>query len=161
MRTIALLAFLASPFLLASCMKDAEDAGRSLGLVTPCGADGARLEGQVGGSAFCASAQLLAVGDGASVMVTGIALGGASLVIQFDSLAVGQQAVTEASNGMLYTEAGSMYTVMPQQPGLLTITHADTAARILKAAFEAVLHNEMSGQARAVQGSLEVTWQPQ
>jgi hypothetical protein len=153
------LYFLLAAALLTACLKDSEDLARDTGLLpSTCGNDGARLQAQVNGSDYCAGAQVLATGDGSSVVVTGVSLTGTSLVIQVDSLATGTQAITEASNGILFMENGSSYVVAPQQPGAITITLVDTAAHALKAQFNAVLYNELNGTSRSLQGNLDVVW---
>ncbi|MBK9175128.1 MAG: hypothetical protein IPM46_02090 [Flavobacteriales bacterium] len=153
------LAALSAIILLGSCLKDTEELAQDTGLLpSSCGSTGARLQATVGGSSYCANGQLIATGDGSSVLITGISLAGTTLIVQVDSLGTGIQAITEASNGLLYMENGNTYVVQPSEPGVLTITEADTTARILKASFSANLRNEMSGISRSVQGELDVVW---
>lgn len=145
--------------LLASCLKDSEDLAQQAGLLPEsCGSAGARLQATIGGSSYCASGHVQAVGDAHGVVVTGVSLAGVTLIVQLDSVALGTQAITEAANGILYMENGTAYTVLPGQSGALTITAADTAAHALKAGFSATLGNELSGQTRAIQGDLDVIW---
>lgn len=145
--------------LFTGCMKDSEDLAQQAGILpSTCGSAGARLQATVGSSSYCASGQVQATGDGHSVMVTGFNLTGATLIVQVDSLALGTQPITEASNGLLYMENGNTYVMQPGHSGSLTITTADTVARSLRAAFAATLWNELSGQTRAVQGDLDVVW---
>lgn len=145
--------------LLTACMKDSEDLAQQAGLLpATCGSAGARLQATVSGGSYCANGQVNAVGDGHSVVVTGLSLSGATLIVQVDSLALGTQAITEASNGLLFMENGNTYVMLPGQTGSLTITAVDTTARALKASFSATLGNEMSGVNRAIQGDLDVIW---
>ncbi len=144
---------------LTACMKDAEDVAQDSGVLpSTCGSPGNRLQATVDGGSYCANGQVVATGDGASVVVTGVSLLGTTLILQIDSLSIGTQAITEASNGLLYLENGTSYVVMPTEAGSITITEADTSARTLKAHFNATLRNEMSGAARQVQGQVDVAW---
>lgn len=157
MRTITLITGCA--LLLAGCMKDTEELAQDMGVLpSTCGSAGARMQATIDGSSYCATGQVIATSDGSSAVVTGVSLLGTTLVLQLDSLGLGTQAMTEASNGLLYMENGTSYTIMSPDQGSLSITHVDTVARALKADFEAVLRNEMSGATRAVQGSLDVVW---
>jgi hypothetical protein len=149
--------FLAIALVLASCAKD--ELAREVGLVpATCGTDGARLSATVNGSSYCASAQLVATGDSTTVIVTGVDLSGSTLVLQFDTLAVGTHVVTEAANGLLYMHNGTGFVVGPGQTGTLQITAHDASAHRLKAHFEAVLFNEASGTTRSVEGEVDVTY---
>ena len=159
MNTLPLLAIALLTAGLVSCAKDTEDLAQSAGILpSTCGSDGARVQATVDGNSYCGNAQVLATGDEGSVMVTGIDLLGNTLVIQLDSLALGQQAITDATNGLLYMASGTPYVVEPGNPGTLTITQVDTSARTVKADFDAMLRNEMSGNARHVVGSLDVVY---
>lgn len=156
-RHIALLVTVLA--LLTSCMKDSDRLPQQAGsLPATCGSAGARLQATVNGGSYCASGQVTAVGDGHSVVVTGLSLSGATLIVQVDSLALGTQAITEASNDLLFMENGNTYVMLPGQTGSITITAVDTTARVLKASFSATLGNEMSGVNRAIQGDLDVIW---
>lgn len=154
------LAYLAlASIVLSSCLKDTEELAQDTGLLpSGCGSNGARVQASVDGASYCAGAQVLATGDGQSVIVTGVGLTGTTLIIQIDSLATGTQPMTEASNGLLYMENGSSFIIMPDQPGSISVTQLDTAARTIKATFDATVHNEMSGGSRAIVGSLDVQW---
>lgn len=160
MRIIQALPIIAIGILfLTSCEKDTEERAQDAGILpTTCGSDGARLQATVDGSSYCGSAQLIAMGEDSTVIVTGIDLTGNTLVVQADELVVGEQVVTDASNGVMYMQGNTPYVVMPNDPGTLTITQADTTAHVLKASFNVPLHNEMSGGTRAVQGTLDVVY---
>lgn len=157
--SISTLATLSAVILLSSCLKDTEELAQDTGLLpSTCGSAGARLQATIGSGSYCANGQLIATGDGSSVMITGIGLSGSTLIVQVDSLGIGVQAITEATNGLLYMENGNSYTINPIEPGTLHITEADTAARVLKASFSANLRNDMSGITRNVNGELDVVW---
>jgi hypothetical protein len=144
---------------LTACQKETQELAQDAGLLpSTCGQAGARVQATIDGNSYCGNAQVLATGDEGSVMVTGIDLLGNTLVIQLDSLALGQQAITDATNGLLYMASGTPYVVEPGNPGTLTITQVDTSARTVKADFDAMLRNEMSGNARHVVGSLDVVY---
>lgn len=153
------IAFCSLSLLLAACAKEAEDLAQDSGVLpSSCGSAGARLQATIGGASYCANGQVIATGDGASVVVTGVSLLGTTLIVQIDSVATGAFTVTEAANSLLYMENGTSYTLLPPDAGTITITHADTLARSLKADFSATLRNEMSGASRSVQGQLDVVW---
>ena len=114
----ALLFVIALPF--QSCVKDTAEIAQEVGLLPAgCGSDGARLQATVGGSSYCATAQLLAVGGEGSVMLTGVDLSGNTLILQLDTLGVGTHAITEASNSMLYMQTGSSFVSGPDSEGTL------------------------------------------
>jgi hypothetical protein len=92
--------------------------------------------------------------------VTGVDMLGNTLVLQVDTLGVGTHAVTEAENSILYMQTGTSYTAMGDEAGTLTITAIDTVARHLAATFDVTLHNDVSGAARAITGSVDVTYTP-
>ena len=153
------LALLVVAMLATACTKESEDIALTTGILpSTCGALGARLQATISGDAYCANGQVLATGDGLSVIVTGVSISGSTLVLQVDSIGLGTQFITEASNGLLYMESGSSYVVLPGQVGSITVTQADTSARVLKASFTANLGNEMSGQSVALQGDVDVIW---
>lgn len=144
---------------LVSCAKDTTEIAQDTGILpSTCGSDGARIEATVDGNSYCGSAQVIATGEESTVIVTGVDLTGNTLIVQADSLAIGVHEVTDANNGILYMAASTPYVIMPGDPGTLTITQVDTTAHVLKASFEAQLHNEMSGAVRQVQGSLDVVY---
>jgi len=143
----------------SSCAKETMDVAQDIGLLpSGCGTDGARFQASVAGSDYCASAQLLATGDGSSVIVTGIDLAGSTLILQLDTLGVGNHAMNEANNGVLYMQAGTTYTIAPNVSGVLTISAHDPATRTLKASFNVPVYNEMNGVSKQVQGDVEVTY---
>lgn len=161
MRTsqLAFFLFFAVIGCLTACVKDTDDLAQALGVIpNGCGTDGARFQATVDGNSYCASAQVFATGEGFSVMVTGVDLAGNTLVLQADSIAVGQQEMTAASNGLLYMESGTTYVMLPGNTGTLNINEADTTAHILKATFDAIIHNDASGAARHVEASLDVVY---
>lgn len=159
MNTLPLLAIALLTAGLVSCAKDTEDLAQSAGILpSTCGSDGARVQATVDGNSYCGNAQVLATGDEGTVIVTGVDLLGNTLIIQADSLVVGTQAITEATNGVMYMHSGTPYVVQQGQPGTLHITQVDTVAHILKADFDVLLRNEMSGASHAVQGSLDVVY---
>ena len=125
------LLFLALALPLCSCTKDTRDIAQELGL-TPaaCGKDDNRLlQASFDGSSYCADVQLAAIGDGTSVIITGVALSGNTLVLQLDTLAEGTHAITEASNGVLLVRPDGSWTVSGEQQGSLTIDHHDQIGR--------------------------------
>ncbi len=148
--------------LLTSCMKDQQEVAQEVGLLpSGCGADGARLEASVDGNGYCADMQLIATGSEGSVIVTGVDLAGNTLVIQFDELAVGEHAITEIGNGVLYMQLGLAYIVAPGTAGTLHITSHDTEAHRLMASFDVSLFNETNGVTRVVSGELDVIYTEQ
>lgn len=159
MRINSSLGLLVLALSFSSCAKETLDVAQDIGLVpNGCGSDGARFQASVAGSDYCASAQIIATGDGSSVIVTGIDLVGNTLVLQVDTLAIGAHAMNEANNGVLYMQAGTTYTIAPDVSGLLTISSHDPATRTLKATFDVPVFNEMNGVSKQVQGDVEVTY---
>lgn len=155
MRAPLFFTLLIAAFTLQSCAKEAQD----LGIVpNTCGTDGARLQASFNGSSFCPTAQLIAVGDSSSVIVTGVDLTGNTLIIQLDTLAAGDHPMTEASNGVLYMHIGKSFTIAPGSTGSLNISSFDAQTRRIKATFQAPLFNEESGETRQLQGELDVTY---
>ncbi len=144
---------------LTACEKDTTEVAQDVGVLPQgCGSDGARLQATVDGNTYCASAQVLAVGEGFSVTVTGVDLTGNTIILQADSIGVGTQPITEANNGILLMENGTTFVMLPGNLGTLHITEADTSARVFKATFDVNLQNDVSGQSRAVQGSVDVVY---
>jgi hypothetical protein len=144
---------------LASCAKDSVDVAQDLGFLSiTCGSDGARVQASVDGDSYCANAQIIATGDGASVIVTGVALSGGTLVLQLDTLAVGEHAMTEAMNGVLYMHLGTSYTIAPGGQGTLSILIHNAGSRRLKATFSTPVFNELNGLTKQVQGEVDVTY---
>jgi hypothetical protein len=145
--------------LLTGCAKESLDVAQDVGLLpSTCGSDGARLQATTGEGAFCASAQILAVGDESSVTISGFDLTGTSIVLQVDSLGVGSRPMTEAQNGLLYMRSGTSYTNGPNTEGTLTIEIHDAATRRLKGAFQSSLINIQNGTEQSVQGQFDVTY---
>lgn len=125
-----------------------------------CGSDGARVQASVGGSDWCANASVIGLGDGSSVTITGINLLGGTLVIQLDSLATGPQAITEATNSLMYMNLSLPYTPRNNDPGVLTIAELDTAAHRVKGSFEVTLHADGAGS-KELQGAFDVSYTQQ
>jgi hypothetical protein len=145
--------------MLSACAKDTADLAQDVGLLpTSCGSDGMRLQATTAEGAFCASGQVLAMGEEGSVLISGFDLTGTSIVLQVDTLGVGQHAITEAQNGLLYMRSGTSYTNGPSAVGTLTIESHDAASRRLKGGFQSTLINVASGQQQSVQGQFDVTY---
>ena len=145
--------------LLTGCAKESLDVAQDVGLLpSTCGSDGARLQVTTGDGVFCASAQILAVGDESSVTISGFDLTGTSIVLQVDSLAAGRQPMTEAQNGLLYMRSGVSYTNGPATQGTLTIESHDAATRRLKGSFQSEVINVQNGTEQNVQGQFDVTY---
>lgn len=158
-RTVSALALAAT--CLTACVKDEKEVAEDLGIVpSTCGSDGARLQATVEGSSYCATAQLIAVGDPSSVLVTGVDMLGSTLILQVDTLGVGTHTVSEAENSVLYMQTGTSYTAVGEDAGTITITAIDTVAHHLAATFDVTLHNEVSAAARTITGSVDVTYSP-
>ena len=105
---------------LVACMKEQRQVAQDLGLLPEgCGSEGMRMEASINGSAFCPDMQLVAVGDDASVIITGVDIAGNTLVLQVEALEVGEHAITEAVNGVLFMQVGMTYTVPPGVEGVL------------------------------------------
>jgi hypothetical protein len=151
---VVLLALLAT-----GCAKDALDAAQDAGLLpSTCGTEGARLQADAGGEAFCARAQVVAMGDGASVMISGFDLSGTSLVVQVDMSDVGSHPINQSSNAILYTQAGAVFGAGADTAGELVIELHDEAARRIRGTFDAGLINVQNGEVRSVRGSFDVTY---
>jgi hypothetical protein len=125
-----------------------------------CGSSGARVEATIDGSDWCANASVLAIGDGGTVMITGINALGTTLVLQVDSIGLGPQPITEASNALMYLSLGLPYTPLNSDPGQLIIATLDTAARRITGAFEVTLHAD-GGGSRPVSGAFDVQYTQQ
>lgn len=146
-------------FMATGCAKQAQDIAQDLGLIpNECGVNGSRVSANFSGDAYCANAQVIATGDGSSIMVTGIDLSGATLVIQLDTLAMGQHPIDEARNAVLYSSMGSTWTVPAGAGGQLNIEAHDAQARRLKASFSAPVQDALSGTPRTLEGTLEVSY---
>jgi hypothetical protein len=150
---------LATTLLLTACVKDTKEIAQEVGLLPAgCGSAGARLQVNEGGNTFCADMQLMATGDGSSVIITGVDLGANSVVLQVDDLAVGEHPMTEAANGVMYMLTGVAYTVAAGAEGTLNILEHDAENRRLRATFNAPVFNELNGINRQLQGQVEVTY---
>jgi hypothetical protein len=159
MRPLHSLSLAIIALLFIGCAKDATDVAQDLGVIpSSCGTDGARLQANTGEGTFCASAQVLAVGDGTSAMISGFDLTGSSIVLQLDTLGVGVHAITEAENALLYMQNGASFATGQNTTGELTIQQHDAASRRLKGSFEADLINAQNGVVRTVSGSFDVTY---
>lgn len=159
MRHANLLLFCVCIATLSACVKAGKEVAEELGIIpSGCGADGARVQATVDGASFCADGQIVAVSDGTSANVSGIGLLGNTLTMQLDTLAPGTYAISEAENAILYLATGTPYVSMGDSAGALTIIAHDETAHTLKASFEATLRNEMSGAAKPVYASVEVTY---
>jgi hypothetical protein len=155
----AFIALLIVPITFIACAKETEEAAQSAGVLpATCGSDGHRFQATIDAVNYCGNAQVLATGDSTSVIVTGVDLLGNTIVVQADSLVTGQQAITMTSNGALLIQNGNTYNQTPDHPGTLTITQLDTAAHVLKASFDVMLHNEMIGNYRHVVGNVDVIY---
>jgi len=154
-----LLPFVLLTALSTGCAKDAAEVAQEVGLLpSTCGTDGARLQADAGGGAFCARAQVVAMGDGATVMISGFDLTGTSLVVQVDMPDVGSHPIDQASNAILYTHAGAVFGAGADTAGELVIELHDEAARRIRGRFEAELINVQNGEVRSVRGSFDVTY---
>ncbi len=154
-----LLPFVLLTALSTGCAKDAAEVAQEVGLLpSTCGTDGARLQADVGGGAFCARAQVVAMGDGASVMISGFDLSGTSLVVQVDMPDVGSHPINPSSNAILYTQAGAVFGVGTDTAGELVVELHDASARRIKGTFDAGLMNVQNGEVRSLRGSFDVTY---
>ncbi len=154
-----LLPFVLLTALSMGCAKDAAEVAREVGVLpSTCGTDGARLQANAGGDEFCASAQVVAIGDGASVMVSGFDLTGTSLVVQVDMPDAGTHTIEQSSNPILYTHAGAVFGAGADPAGELVIELHDETARRIKGSFDADLINVQNGEVRNVRGSFDVAY---
>lgn len=158
MRTLKLVPIVLPMILLFSCVKAGKEVAEELGLApSTCGTDGARVQVEVDEDSFCADAHISAISDGTSAMVTGVGLLGSSFSIQFDTLAIGTHTVSEASNAVMYANAGTPFVSVGDEAGTVTIEQYDASTGRLKAHFHATVFNEMNGNSRALSGSVDVT----
>lgn len=142
-----------------SCVKDTAEVAQEVGLLPAgCGSEGARLQATVGGTSYCATAQLLAVGGEGSVILTGVDLSGSTLILQLDTLGVGMHAITEANNSMLYMQTGTSFVSGPDSDGTLVIEQHDASTRRLKGTFSTPLLNDVHGETRQAEGQFDVTY---
>ena len=145
--------------LLAGCAKDVTEIAQDLGLLPPgCGTAEAHMQATVGDASFCATLQLSAVGDGSSVIVTGVDMAGTTLMLQVDDPAPGVHPITEAANAVLCLQAGATFTVAPGTEGQLTVLAHDTAAHRFTGNFTVLLTNEQDGGTRALSGDVAVQY---
>lgn len=159
MRRTNLIIVVVSIATLTACAKAGKEVAEELGLVeATCGADGARIQANIGGNEFCADGTIVAVCDGTSATVTGIGLLGNTLTLQMDSVVVGTHVISEGANAMLFLSAGTPYVTVGDSAGRLVILEHTPADRRLKAEFECTVFNEMNGQVRPISGSVDVTY---
>jgi hypothetical protein len=156
---LSFVSITAAVVVLSACQK--EDDPLSAVTNDTCGQDGARMEATIGGGSFCANASLIAQANDGTLMITGVSLTEGSLVISIDSMAVGTQALTEASNGALYTSIGGSYTVAQNDPGTITISFLDAAAHRAKGTCSVPLHLNGEGQVKQLEATFDVTWTEQ
>lgn len=142
-------------FAMAACVK--EDTVADLVSNGSCGTDGARMEATVGGADWCASGTVVANGSGTSAIITGISLTGGTLVLEVDSIGLGDQVITEADNGVLFTSIEGSYTVPQNGHGTLTISSFDPTNGRLKGSLDIGLRLNGEGLAKQVLGSFDVT----
>ena len=147
------IAFVA--LVMASCAK--EDTVADLVSNGSCGTDGARMEATIGSADWCASGTVVANGSGGSAIITGISLTGGTLVLQVDSIGSGDQPITEADNGVLFTSIEGSYTVPQNGHGTLAITSFDPTSGRLKGSVDIGLRLNGDGLAKQVLGSFDVT----
>ncbi|MCB0765764.1 MAG: hypothetical protein KDB95_00995 [Flavobacteriales bacterium] len=158
MRHSKLLLFVIPMVLLFSCVKAGKEVAEELGIVpSTCGSDGARVQVDVDGSAFCADAHITAVSDGTSAIVTGVGILGSTFSIQLDTLGIGTHTISEATNTVMYMNAGTPFVSVGDDAGTVTIDLYDASTGRLKAHFEASVFNEMSGSSKSLSGSVDVT----
>ncbi len=122
-----------------------------------CGSSGARVEATVDGSDWCANASVIGVGDGSTVIITGINAGGGTLILQIDSLGTGPQVINEGSNAMMFMQLSLPFTPLNSDPGQLVIATLDTAARRVTGHFEVTLHAD-GGGSKPVSGAFDVQY---
>lgn len=145
--------------LLAGCAKDAAETAQDMGLLPEgCGMANARLQATVDNASFCASLQLTAVGDGSSLIVTGVNAAGTTLVLQVDDVLPGVHPITAASNGILYMQAGVSYTVASGTEGQFTVLVHDTATHRFEGSFDVLLTNDQNGATRQLSGDVVVSY---
>jgi len=158
MRPIPFFLFGISILALTSCAKVGKEVAEEIGLIPEsCGSDGARIQLDIAGTAFCANANITAISDGTSASITGVSLLGNTFSIQVDSIASGTQRISEASNAVLFMSAGTPYVSVGDSAGWLTIDGYDASTHRLTAQFQARVFNEMNGQSKTIGGSVDVT----
>ncbi|HPF89170.1 MAG: hypothetical protein H6590_01460 [Flavobacteriales bacterium] len=158
MRYPTLLPIVLPIVLMCSCTKAGKEVAEELGIVpSTCGSDGARVQVEVDGSSFCADAHISAIADGTSAMVTGVGILGSTFSIQLDTLGVGTHTISEASNAVMYANAGTPFVSVGDEAGTVTIEQYDPATGRLKAHFHATVFNEMNGNSKSLNGAVDVT----
>lgn len=158
-RTNQLIGVMAVFTCMVACTKEEADLAQSTGILpATCGTAGARLQATVDGASFCATAQLIAMGDESSVMVTGVDVTGNTILLQVDTLATGVFSISALENAMVYMHTGTNFAVDPAHPGSLTITHYNADEHTIKAAFAVTLLNELDGATRTLDGDFDVTY---
>jgi hypothetical protein len=153
------LGSLALLFVLCSCQKEEDPISPVIN--DTCGQDGARMQATIGGGSFCANASLIAQANDGTLMISGVSLTEGSLVLSIDSMAVGTQALTEASNGALYTSMGGSYTVAQNDPGTITISSLDAGSHRAKGTCSVPLHLNGEGEVKQLEATFDVTWTEQ
>jgi hypothetical protein len=155
-----LMARLSSFFVLTaivaiSCVKENPVAD----LVTggSCGSDGARMQATVAASDWCANATVSAVGSGTSAILTGVSLTGGTIVLNIDSLALGDQPINEAANGLLFTSLEGSFTVPQDGHGTLSVTSYDPTSGRLKGTADIGLRLNGEGTTKHILASFDVT----
>jgi hypothetical protein len=141
---------------LCACQKEEDPIDAVTG--DACGQEGARVQATVGGSSFCANASVIAQSNGSTLMITGVSLTDGSLMLSIDSMAVGTQPITEASNGALYTGIGGSYTVAQNDSGTVTISTLDAGAHRAKGTCSVPLRLNGEGELKQLEASFDVTW---
>ena len=158
-RTLHQLGVIALFTCLVACTKEEEDLAQSTGILpSTCGTAGARLQATIDGASFCATAQLIAMGDESSVMVTGVDVTGNTIIFQVDTLTTGVFPISDLENAMVYMHAGTNFAIDLAHPGSLTITDYNATAHTMKAGFAVTLLNELDGSTRTLDGDFDVTY---
>ena len=159
MRHMNIILLIATIATLTACAKAGKEVAEELGIVpSSCGSDGARVQATIDGDSFCADGHIMAVSDGTSANISGIGLLGSTITVQLDTLAEGTYVINEAENAVLFMALGTPYVSMADQPGTLTISSHSATDHRLKAAFEATVRNEMSGNTKVVVGTVDVAY---
>jgi hypothetical protein len=153
MKTLKLLPLVT--LLFASCAAD-----ELVDVVIPdeqCGSSGARMEATVDGSAWCANTSVIGLGDGSSVIITGISLLGGTLVLQADSLAVGPHVINEAENTVMFMNLSLPFTPLNTDPGQLIIATLDTTGHRITGTFDVTVHTD-GGGSKPISGAFDVNY---
>lgn len=152
MKTLAYALPLAVLILNACVKEDPVD------VLTPgCGSDGARVEATIGNSDWCANTSVMAHGSDGSAIITGVSLTGGTLIMEVDSIGIGQQPITEGSNAVLYTALEGSFTVPSMAHGTLDITNYDPTSGRLSGTVDVGLRLNGEGPSKQVAASFDVT----